>query len=295
MEIGFLLNSCKVSCNVNLHGGNMSGIKQALPNGPLSVVLMQVQYSPIVQIEKYIPAMQDYLRKNGYPLFTPIKGDMVRIEPHGETEKFVLAQWFFSSEDIQQTVIIDSDRITFQVFNVQSYTYETILQSFLSIVKEFDAIVELSIFTRIGLRYINSILETPNTSWRILVAKEFQGPVFPMNVNWMENELCSFSSQKGVLLKDLNISSNFRLRMMQNSLGRKYPEDIQRIPLGEPEYFDPRSLVTYLDLDHYVLFTSAPKKNVFSRLSEVFRELHSVIEDVFFESLITDEAKTLWQ
>lgn len=42
----------------------MSGMKQALPNGPLSVILIQVQYSPIVQIKEYMPYYpEDYFKQ----------------------------------------------------------------------------------------------------------------------------------------------------------------------------------------------------------------------------------------
>lgn len=273
----------------------MSGIKQALPNGPLAVILIQVQYSPIVQMKKYIPEFQDYVRKTGYPLYTPMQTEIVHIGRHEEPEKAVFEQWFFSSPDQQQAIIVDSEKITYQVFDMQSYSFDAFLQRFLDIVKGLDAIVNISLVSRLGLRYINSIQEKENISWKDLVAPEFKGPSLPTTVQWMEKELRSFSMQKGVFLKDLNITSNFRVLLTQNPTGRKYPEGIQRLPTEEPDYFEPRDMVTFLDLDHFIVLTAAPKPQVFSRLSEIFQALHSVIEDVFFESILTDEAKNLWQ
>ncbi|MDT4762276.1 TIGR04255 family protein [Sphaerochaeta sp. PS] len=274
----------------------MSGIKQALPNGPLSVVLIQIQFSPIVQILKYIPMFQDYVRKHGYPLYSPMKTDLVLLGPNGEPENTIFEQWFFSSTDMQQTIILDSEKITFQVFDVQAYSFDSFLQNFLTLVKELDSIVDISMFSRLGLRYINSIQEKKEISWKSLVVKEFQGPTLPSDIHWMENDLSSFSTQRGVFLKDLSITSNFRLLLTQNPIGRKYPEGIQRLPNDAPEFFEQKSLVTYLDLDHFVIFSAAPRKlDVFNRLPDIFHALHSVIEDVFFESIITDEARKIWQ
>jgi uncharacterized protein (TIGR04255 family) len=273
----------------------MSGMKQALPNGPLSVILIQVQYSPIVQIKEYIPAFQDYVRKNGYPLYTPMETEIVRVGRHGEPEKEVFEQWVFSAADTQQTIILDSEKITYQVFDVQSYSFDTFLQEFISIVSGLDEIVDISVVSRLGLRYINSIQEKDDASWKKLIAKEFQGPSFPDNILWLEKELNSFSTQKGVFLKDININSNFKLLLSQNPVGLKYPQGIQRFPNNEPEFFESRSKVTFLDLDHFVVFSAAPKLEVLNRLSSIFKALHSVIEDVFFESVITAEAKKLWQ
>lgn len=273
----------------------MSGIKQALPNGPLSLVLIQVQFSPIVKMKKYIPTFQDYIRKRGFPLYTPMVTEVVLVGPHGEPEKAAIEQWFFSSADTKQTIILDSEKITYQFFDVQSYSFDTFLHDFISIIKELDAIVDIALISRLGLRYVNSIQEKDALSWKSLVAKEFQGPALPANIHWLENELHLFSLQKGVFLAEHDIKSNFKVLISQNPVGMKYPQGIQRLPNQEPEFFEPRTKVTFLDLDHFVIFSAAPKYDVVDRLSDIFHTLHSVIEDVFFESVITEEAKQLWQ
>lgn len=273
----------------------MSAIRQALPNGPLVGILAQVHYSPIIQMKEYIPDFQEYLRKNGYPLYTPMKTEIVRAGPHGEPGKAVFEQWIFSSADTQQTIFLDSEAITYQVFDAQSFPFDTLLQNFISIVREFDSIVDISLVSRLGLRYINSIQEKKHASWKDLVAKEFLGPSLPTNIPWMENELYMFSTQRGTVLTDLAINSNFKVTLAQNSSGMKYPHGIQRFPTTGPEFFEPRCKVTFLDFDHFVLFTAAPKLDVFDRLLEIFHALHSVIEDVFFETMITDEAIKQWQ
>jgi len=269
----------------------MSGIKQALSNGPLSVVLMQVQFSPIDQIKKYIPAFQDYLQGIEYPLYSSREPDIVCLGQHGEPEKAIFEQWYFSSSDTQQTIILDNERLTYQVFDIQFSSFENIFQNFLTIVKEFDALVKISIISRLGLRYIHSIQEKEDVSWKDLVTKEFQGPSFPADGDWIENELRSISAQRGVLLEELAINSNFRYVITQNAIGRKYIEGIERFPTKDPEFFDPKCLVTHLDLDHFVILTDSPKLEVFDCLPGIFTCLNSVIEEMFFGAMLTDKAK----
>jgi uncharacterized protein (TIGR04255 family) len=177
------------------------------------------------------------------------------------------------------------------VFDIQFSSFETILQNFLTIVKEFDALVEISIISRLGLRYIHSIQEKEDVSWKDLVTKEFQGPSFPADGDWIENELRSISAQRGVLLEELAINSNFLYVITQNAIGRKYPEGIVRFPTNGPEFFDPKCLVTHLDLDHFVILTDSPKLEVFDCLPGIFTCLNSVIEEMFFGAMLTDKAK----
>ncbi len=273
----------------------MSRKKQALPNGPLVGILAQVHYSPIIQMKEYIPAFQEYVRKNGYPLYHQIETEVVRAGPHGKAEKAVFEQWIFSSADTQQTIFLDSEAITYQVFDAQSFPFDTLLQNFISLVRELDSVVDISLVSRLGLRYINSIQEKTHASWKDLVAKEFQGSSLPANVAWMDNELRMFSMQRGTVLADLAINSNFKVTLAQNSSGMKYPHGIQGFPTTSPIFFEPRSMVTFLDLDHFVLFSAAAKADVFDRLLEIFHALHSVLSDVFFETMITDEAIQQWQ
>ena len=269
----------------------MSGIRQALPTRPLSVILMQVTFSPINQIQKYIPAFQEYLQRIEYPLYSSRETDIVCLGQHGEPKKAIFEQWYFSSSDTQQTIILDSERVTYQVFDMQFSSFENIFQNFLTIVKEFDALVEIPSISRLGLRYIHSIQEKEDVSWKDMVTKEFQGPSFPADGDWIENELRSISAQRGVLLKELAINSNFRYVITQNTIGRKFPEGIERFPANAPEFFDPKCLVTHLDLDHFVILIDSSKLEVLDRLPDIFTCLNSVIEEMLFGAMLTDKAK----
>lgn len=46
-----------------------------------------------------------------------------------------------------------------KLFDIQEYTYDGFIKKYLEVLKVFDEIVEVSAFTRFGLRYVNSIPE----------------------------------------------------------------------------------------------------------------------------------------
>ena len=122
----------------------------------------------------------------------------------------------------------------------------------------------MSSLTRFGLRYIHSIPEEDGLSWKDVLTEDFHGMTFPDKVSWFDNALLAF-------------------------------QDIVTFPLGDMEFFKNRPQVTFVDIDHYILFKAAEKEKTIGRLEQIFNELHTVIEEVFFNSLITAKAKELWK
>lgn len=275
----------------------MNRVGKALPNGPLAVVLAQIRFAPVVQISQYIPQIQDRLRKDGFPFFNVLQGEAIQPKPNGDIDRIPLTQWIFSSPEYDQNIIVDSEQLVYQIFNTREYSYDIFMQRFMGILQLFDGIVDLSLLTRFGLRYINSIPERTDLSWKMFVSKNFHDVTFPKNHDWIDNTLSTYVLQRGVNLKELNIKSNFLLRIYQQTDKRKYPSDIIRIvpDMGNStDMFEHACMVTFLDLDHYILLKSTPKKAIFDRIPPLFDELHAAIEDVFFDTLITREASNQW-
>ena len=272
----------------------MATIKQELPNGPLSVVLFQMQYAPILEIDKYIPAIQDYCRKVGFPQITKMRGDMLKIGHNGEVEKTIVVQWVFASADYQRTLFIDTEKLTFQVFDLADYSFEDLLATFMQLMNKIDELVDFSLINGLGLRFINTIEEKPELTWQAAIKPEFQGCPFPDDVHWADDGLLTWALQRMVRLPEVKMTSNLLVRIYQNAAGRKYPEDIIRNPRGVIDYVSSGPLVTYADLDHFIVFQNGAKDAIVPKSKEVFIALHTVIENVFFTSLITEEAKQLW-
>jgi len=270
----------------------MNKQRLSLTNGPLVAVLIQAKFSTIVQIAKYIPTVQDELRRKSYPLYDELYGSP---PPYMENEKGQFIQWVFSSNDYSRNIIIDNEGITYQVFDCNAFEYKKFIDEFIGLLQRFDNIVDISSLTRLGLRYVNAIPEKTECSWKDLLNSSLQGTELPEKIAWHDNPLFAFSTQRGVSLESLKMSSNFHLNIYQNPHGSMQPQGVIKFPLGETGFFEGRPLVTFIDLDHYILFKAAEKGALFSRLEIIFDALHSVIKEVFFSTLITEKAKEIWQ
>ncbi len=274
----------------------MNENKIVLTNGPLAVVLIQIQFSPILQIAKFIPAIQDELRRKKYPLFNQIQGEDVLALPFGGVEKRKIEQWVFSSNDYSKNIIIDNQKITYQVFDCDNFKYESFVKDFITVVQSFNSVVDISSFVRLGLRYINAIPEKRDLSWKSLIKKDFHGIDFPKEVEWIGEPLIVFSIQRGVKLENLGETiSNFNLNIYQHPDGTKYPQDIMRFSTEESSFYKDKPLVTFVDLDNYILFNAVDRDKVFAHLEGFFDGLHKAIGEVFFKSIITEEALEIWQ
>lgn len=273
----------------------MNSTKMTLSNGPLTAVLIQLKFSPIMQIAEYIPKVQDLLRRKDFPLFDVLQGENFQTGPHGEIKTEKLEQWVFSSNDYSENILIDKDTITYQITDCSGYDYQAFIGKFIEAVNSLDSIVDISAITRLGLRYINAIPEKENLSWKEVLHEHFHGMQFPESVSWSDNALFAYSTQRGVQIESIKMLSNFQLRIMQNLNGYKYPQDIIKFPLGAPEVFQDINLVTFVDIDHYILLKAAKKHEVIEQLDSIFGELHAAIEEVFFTSVISEKAKEVWK
>jgi hypothetical protein len=129
----------------------MGDNKIILANGPLVALLIQIQFSPILQISKYIPSIQDELRRKGFPLFKQVEGE--GVPPfEGNYE-----QWMFIANDYSKNIVLDNQKITYQVFDCGTYSCENYAKDFIAIINSFNHTVDISSIIRIGLRWVNSI------------------------------------------------------------------------------------------------------------------------------------------
>jgi uncharacterized protein (TIGR04255 family) len=148
---------------------------------PLTEVICQLRFPPILRIESAPPAdFQDRIRDR-YPLLERAKDVAAEIPPEmlqalgvaRTTPDFV-----FKTEDQKTTVNLGSEAIALSTTSYQSW------DDFLARLQPpLEALVDLykpSFFQRIGLRYINVIQRSalgldPNRSWSEFLKKEFLG------------------------------------------------------------------------------------------------------------------------
>lgn len=133
-----------------------------LPNAPLSVVLAQVQHSPVAKIADYVGDLQDRLRKGAkYPEFLEKRAKTLdlRLGPNGEISQVAkdVLSWEFASADRGKIVIVNGDAVTFMVAGRAYEGSDSFLSDFGELVKLVFDVVEIDFVRRIGIRYLDHI------------------------------------------------------------------------------------------------------------------------------------------
>ncbi|MDO4230431.1 MAG: TIGR04255 family protein [Capnocytophaga sp.] len=128
---------------------------QKLSNQPLVFVLAEFRFSPVLDMEKYIPELQDKLRQN-FPLIGTQQSQEFQFSPNG-LEINTTTEWIFHSKNRKQAITINHNRLVhitseYNRFDGFREQCETALKALIEIVKP-------SLLLRIGLRYNDAIIE----------------------------------------------------------------------------------------------------------------------------------------
>ena len=144
-----------------------------LPNSPLIFVLGQVRFTPILSMEGRIPAIQDSLRKNGFPRLSPREIKLTEHDATGKSRVETRRQWEFIDKERRASVLIDTD---FIVYQVTRYTvFEDYLSAFEAILEFFASHTEPGLAQRIGLRYVDLITPSAGKSLESYLSSSLRG------------------------------------------------------------------------------------------------------------------------
>jgi uncharacterized protein (TIGR04255 family) len=253
-----------------------------LPRSPLVFVLGAVQFDPVFTVEKYIPDIQEALRKNGFPKVR------IRMIPHQivrtEDSKLVAEakkQWEFHDPGNRTSVLVDHDTIVVQTTTYR--TYEDLHEIFdLALTTVADR-MEVSEILRCGLRYID-IVDAPT-----------EGSI----TDWVEPVLLGMSGFEGFerklghstteLLGDQGSMVRIRASFLQQ--GIILPPDLLPCELAftkKPVREEPFAM---LDFDHYSVTPFAyDRQTTLDHLAM----LHDGV-DLAFRRSVTPHALEQWK
>lgn len=262
-----------------------------LPRSPLIVVLAKVQFAPILSIQEHIPAIQEQVRRQGFPLFEEEVGQTIQFTigsgaPAPASPKpTVSSRWIFRSADQREAFILTPDFALlttnrYDVFSVFCRTFETIC-------KMLESIVQPEIALQLGLRYVDLIMPVDNLSsrdcfhaaFRGISGSAFGGPEAVTHLS-----LTQVPTPEGVL----------NIKVGHHTDGTILPPDLQfghglRFAQSAPQAGVETSL---LDIDHITQLQEAiPFKATV--LLATLDKLHDYTRKAFLE-VVTEEALSIW-
>jgi len=259
-----------------------------LIKSPLTYVLGQVKISPIVDMQSHIPKIQETLRKV-LPKFNEIETLDFNVQSNQKDVR-VNTRWHFFDKESTTGVILEKDMIIFHTTNY--HTFEQFSGFLEKTLKNINEILNIGLYTRLGLRYINFIDENINT----VIQKPLLG--FPLDFDDVKDSGQGFHRTESVNQTKcdgiLKLQSTFT---HVNQLNKKdfnlfVPPDLSAVAsLLTFINNEPKDKLFLLDIDHFMF-----KNDVDFDVKEIiknFGSLHMGVSNAFL-SAITNEAKTLW-
>ena len=254
-----------------------------LDKSPLVYFLAQVRFSAILAMAEHVSTIQERFRKLGYPLYAEIESHNVIFAPPAPPKIQGSTLWTFSAADQKTGIVLSNNFVAFQA--VRYTTYEETLPRIIEALQAVHDIAQISLFERVGLRYLDVI--TPN--WD--AGEKFS--------TYLEPEVIGISGPK-IGAKTLHHSTVYAgqtelgtivVRFTTNDAPDILPPDMAVAALELPKPGVPDGVrIGTLDFDHYL-----ETKDPFSiaQAQSLLADLHDAIARTFKECA-TDKARELW-
>ena len=246
-----------------------------LQANPITYALGQIVIAPVLQIENYIPDLQEVLRKTGYPFFEKQVAQSVTFGQDGpkvaESKKDV-----FLSTDRSRAVSVTPSQLILEVNNYTSVEeFVGYLVDFAEAVRE---IVQPELFQRTGFRRLNLIEETGS-----LDALDF---LHPGARGLPDAGTGNHGYEFRTVLQD---GVHRVIRTVHPAPQNGIPQDLAGVPLEVKGPLTGSSVM--LDIDHFIPGSLEFRKDV---LVEQFQILHNASDEAFRAS-VTEQAIAYWE
>lgn len=257
--------------------------KATLRSSPLILVLCQVRFSRLEAMSKYVPEIQDVIRRKGYPLNESKLVQEIQLTPSGPAAREQM-RWEFLSKDQTSSVVLHEEFLVLQTTGYDDF--ETFLAQLEELIEILNASVGGLFVTRVGLRYVNVIIPQQAETWRDYVQQGLHG--FDSSI---------FKEQRTFRLHQTTAETNagtMVVRLHQNPQGNVLPPDLMGGTLKAPIRFArPGELVTLVDIDHFHTCSADEYKR--ERLEEIGWQLKNGSYEVFADQIATPHALEVWR
>lgn len=253
---------------------------------PVTYMLAQIKFSSIEGIASRIPELQDKIR-NDFPHYQQVNIQSIQLREGQQPTAATLTQWHFMDKEKQTGIILDKQTLTIHTSLYKQF--QPLLNSFEAVVKQFHEILHFSLFTRLGLRYIN-LIENGITK----VDTGLQG--FQLKENGFdESEFITRTettqrSQEGVLkVQATKVPDKKIIGNAQNIFVPPELVDMARL-LSFSRHKSPENEFLMLDIDHFDNRQGDfDIKEIFGR----FNKLQEIIYRVFCKAVGVENLK-IW-
>ena len=258
---------------------------------PLVLVLCQVRFSPVRQMEQYIPAIQDVFRRNGFPIERAGKAQQVTFGPSDGAPVQVVEQqrWEYRNREETWSIMVMQDNVILQT---TAYTrFEEFAERLKLCVHTVLAESEqdrFGVVQRVGLRYVDIVRARSGKGYRFYLRPGLHG--LPDEVYPPGQHLVHIESRGNTVVG--GDAGTMVVRIVQNDQGLVLPPDLLAAAPKFSRRVEASELVTLIDMDHYLEGNFNPDSEwVVARAYEI----HDHIIEMFHEHVVTPEAIEEWK
>jgi len=263
-----------------------------LTKQPLALVLIQTRFSPISNLDKYIPDIQDELRRTGFPYLTPKNGMRLDVLPE-EIKQTSMAQWVFEMVDKGTSLILDERQVLLQT--VQYESFELFVEKYLAILdivmKKTDH-SSFGVIERLGLRYVDQILKQGDDDD---IASYLRPELRGMDSSFFKNtsKRYSFATLGDTELRNKR-KGKLSIRIIRNNEGLDLPPDLIQDAPRRSRKIEPGQDLALIDMDHGFEGPIGPGVTR-EELEELYFSLHDIVIEVLYESVASEEGIQKWK
>lgn len=259
-----------------------------MKNAPVYFTVAQVRFNPVLEMEGYLPTIQERMRKSHFPDFKRenIQQLILPFAPTADggappNPSFVpRARCVFGNIDRTTEFVLEHSSIALQTTAYD--TSETFFKTMTDGLAIIHDVINLDFVERVGLRYFDAVIPKHGESLTDYLNNEVQG-LF----NKLEGNLVHSYSETVAMNTVGQLISRV---IIQNGRVGLPPEIGMLAPKINPKFEEQTGLHAIIDIDAFV-----EKRDPF-RLEQVaskLEELHNEIEKSF-NSAITSFALTTW-
>jgi len=248
-----------------------------LNNQPLRFVLAEFRFSQVMDIQAFIPTIQESLRRQ-YPNTEKKVEQVVQIQPNTIATTGI-DHWSFTSADKKTAIDIHQDRLIYATSDYPRFdAFSDACETALNIISD---IVEPSLIRRIGLRYGDLITIKDGDKASDLVDTHF---IYPGCISTLGNA----SHQKTETFINTELGG-LAIRSLYGIHNFTCLPDIRNIPI-DIELDETTSERIVLDFDHFweAKHESTPFKT--TDILSTLESLHTTSREAFWQ-VTTDYAR----
>lgn len=270
-------------------------------NAPVYFTIGQVRHNALLSLKTYLPAIQERMRKAGYPDFKTATqmqfafGVAVGSDEGGPFPPTIqqTEQYTFSNVEGTQGFILEPSSISFRSTSYDTFeVFYAELERGLEILSE--AVGGLAYFERLGLRYLDAVVPREGEDLAQYLAQELWGvpaSLKALDINGFEGRPFEYNHSFAESAARVPGIGQVVSRVVIQNSDFRFPPDLTPAPLKVAPRF--QGLCEHATVDIDASFEE--RRNYDSdEIKERFQHLHDLV-GLFFNATVTEFARDTWR